>query len=90
MLIMQQRSRCLGQPLRPLDVGCEGFDNPFGAIRFALRPTCWYNHVRPHQYLNECTPAEAWSNIDIYTKPIKDKTWFDAWDGLLTGFYLRR
>ncbi|MBI4691027.1 MAG: transposase [Nitrospirae bacterium] len=48
----------------------------------------WYNHVRPHQHLNGRTPAEVWDGTDIFTKGYKQEYWFEAWDGLLTGFYL--
>jgi hypothetical protein len=50
----------------------------------------FYNHVRPHQNLNGRTPAEAWAGVDPFTTKHKGEYWFDAWDGLLTGFYLRR
>lgn len=50
----------------------------------------WYNHVRPHQHLNGPTPMEAWSGADPYRQQPKQVYWFEAWDGLLTGFYLRR
>jgi hypothetical protein len=49
----------------------------------------WYNHVRPHQNLDGRTPAEIWSGVDIYTAKPKKEWWFEAWDGLLTGYYLR-
>ncbi|KAF0143503.1 MAG: Integrase core domain-containing protein [Nitrospirae bacterium] len=49
----------------------------------------WYNHVRPHQNLDGRTPAEVWSGIDVFTKGHKEEYWFEAWDGLLTGFYLK-
>jgi len=49
----------------------------------------WYNHVRPHQNLGGRTPAEVWQGIDIYTNKSKQEYWFEAWDGLLTGFYFR-
>jgi transposase InsO family protein len=49
----------------------------------------WYNHVRPHQNLNGRTPAEAWQGVDVYTKRPQREYWFEAWDGLLTGIYLR-
>ena len=49
----------------------------------------WYNHVRPHQNLGGLTPHEAWYGIDPYAKPPKSTEWFEAWGGLLRGFYLR-
>ena len=49
----------------------------------------WYHHVRPHQNLNGRTPAEVWQGIDITTRRPKRAYWFEAWDGLLTGIYLR-
>ena len=49
----------------------------------------WYNHIRPHQNLNGRTPAEVWNGIDVFTKGHKEEYWFEAWDGLLTGFYLK-
>ncbi len=49
----------------------------------------WYNHVRPHQHLDGKTPAEVWNSIDVFSNGFKKKFWFDAWDGLLTGYYLR-
>jgi len=50
----------------------------------------WYNHIRPHQNLGGKTPAEVWSGDDPYTKPPKQEHWFEAWDGLLMGYDLRR
>lgn len=49
----------------------------------------WYNHIRPHQNLNGKTPAEAWNGVNPYAKPPKTEHWFQAWEGLLTGYYLR-
>lgn len=49
----------------------------------------WYNHVRPHQNLDGRTPAEAWSGTDIFAEGPKQEYWFEAWDGLLTGIYLK-
>ncbi|NOT20819.1 MAG: transposase family protein [Sideroxydans sp.] len=49
----------------------------------------WYNQVRPHQNLDGRTPAEAWCGINPYLKPPKQEQWFEAWDGLLTGYQLR-
>lgn len=50
--------------------------------------TFWYNAVRPHQHLNGRTPLEAWDGIDPYRRVPKRVEWFEAWEGLLTGFYL--
>jgi transposase InsO family protein len=49
----------------------------------------WYNHIRSHQNLDGRTPAEAWSGIDPYAKTARQELWFEAWDGLLTGYHLR-
>lgn len=50
----------------------------------------FYNHVRPHQNLDGATPAEAWSGVNPHASRIQDEYWFEAWDGLLCGYYLRR
>lgn len=50
----------------------------------------FYNHVRPHQNLNGRIPTEAWATLDPYTTRVKSEYWFEAWDGLLKGYYLRR
>jgi len=45
----------------------------------------WYNHVRPHDYLDGATPAEMWQG----RKGNPDRArWFEAWDGLLGGYWL--
>lgn len=49
----------------------------------------WYNHVRPHQNLEGRTPAEVWQGKDIFTSKPKGEFFFEAWDGLLQGYYLR-
>jgi len=49
----------------------------------------WYNHVRPHQNLGGLTPHEAWHGIDPYARRPKSVQWFEAWGGLLRGYYLR-
>jgi putative transposase len=49
----------------------------------------WYNAVRPHQNLSGLTPDEAWHGNNPYAKAPKSVQWFEAWDGLLTGYYLR-
>jgi putative transposase len=48
----------------------------------------WYNHVRPHQNLQGNTPAEVWSRTDIHRRHSQKEYWFEAWNGLLTGYYL--
>jgi putative transposase len=50
----------------------------------------FYNHVRPHQNLGCKTPAEAWAGIDPFTAKVMREYWFEAWDGLLCGYYLSR
>ncbi len=63
----------------------------FEQLEFALEDFgAWYNHVRPHQHLGGLTPAEAWLRIDPYATEPRSASYFSAWDGMLTGFYLRR
>ena len=50
----------------------------------------FHNHIRPHQNLGGAIPAEAWAGIDPFATPPKRQYWFEAWDGLLAGYYLRR
>jgi len=50
----------------------------------------WYNHVRPHQHLGGRTPAEAWTGIDPYESAPKEVRYFAAWDGMLSGYWMRR
>jgi len=45
----------------------------------------WYNFVRPHQSLDGKTPAEAWGMKRKWFG--RKEYWFEAWDGLLKGFY---
>ena len=49
----------------------------------------FYNHVRTHQNLAGRTPAEAWTGTTPFAYAPKREYWFEAWDGLLTGYYLR-
>jgi len=49
----------------------------------------WYNHVRPHQNLCTLTPAEHWAGLRCPAR-FKREYWFDAWEGLLQGYYLQR
>lgn len=49
---------------------------------------CWYNHIRPHQYLDGLTPAEVWRGDSHDTRKYNESYWFDEWEGLLTGYYV--
>lgn len=50
----------------------------------------WYCCVRPHANLEGATPQEAWDGVDPYRhKPVAIE-WFEGWNGLLTGFRIRR
>jgi putative transposase len=62
----------------------EALNGALGEFRF------FYNHVRPHQNLGGRTPAEAWAGVDPFTARISKEFWFEAWEGLLQGYYLRR
>lgn len=64
----------------------EGIDQLNGGL---LQFRFWYNHGRPHQHLSGRTPGEVWNNKNIYTQKPKNEYWFEAWDGLLTGVYLK-
>ncbi|MFZ6770200.1 integrase core domain-containing protein [Undibacterium sp. Di26W] len=52
--------------------------------------TAWYNLIRPHQHLHGYTPNEVWTGVDPYVSAPKSVQYFSAWDGLLTGYHLRR
>ena len=62
----------------------DALNQALGEFRF------FYNHVRPHQNLDGRTPAEAWAGVDPFTTQYRGEYWFEAWDGLLQGYYLRR
>jgi len=61
---------------------CEALNGALSEFRF------FHNHVRAHQNLDGRTPAEAWAGIDPFADGCKKEFWFDAWDGLLRGYYL--
>jgi putative transposase len=47
----------------------------------------WHNHVRPHQHLDGCRPAEAWDGIrTIAERRPRQRHLFSEWEGLLTGY----
>ena len=50
----------------------------------------WYNKVRPHQHLHGFTPSEVWFGIDPYVTAPQEIRRFEAWDGLLQGYHIRR
>lgn len=49
----------------------------------------WYNRVRPHAHLQNRTPGEVWHGADVFRQGLRKETWFDAWDGILAGYYLQ-
>lgn len=49
----------------------------------------WYNHIRPHQALTGRTPAEVWAGEAAMPR-FRKAAWFEAWEGLLQGYYMRR
>lgn len=60
-------------------------------LAFALGDfRAWYNHVRPHQHLGGQTPGEAWTCVDPYAAVPEEVRYFEAWEGMLTGFWMRR
>ena len=61
-----------------------GLQQALGAFQF------WYNSVRTHQHLNGWTPSEVWHDMDPYRRAPLSITLFSAWDGLLTGYHMRR
>ncbi|MBV1787183.1 integrase core domain-containing protein [Marinobacterium sp. D7] len=79
--------RFFGTLKRKLDrLAVESFAELDGALgQFRL----WYNHVRPHQALDGRTPAEVWAGETVIPR-CRTAEWFEAWDGLLQGYYLRQ
>lgn len=80
--------RLFGTLKRKLDrlevVGFDALNNALGEFQF------FYDHIRPHQNLAGSTPMEAWAAVNPFATPVKRECWFEAWDGLLQGYYLRR
>ncbi|WP_426162277.1 integrase core domain-containing protein [Pseudoduganella sp. R-34] len=50
----------------------------------------WYCCIRPHTHLDGATPDEVWQGVDPHRRMPMRVEWFAAWDGLLTGFRIRR
>jgi putative transposase len=50
----------------------------------------WYNFCRPHQHLNGLSPLEYVQNIDLKAQKPKKVEHYSFWNGLLTGFFIRR
>jgi transposase InsO family protein len=80
--------RLFGTLKQKLDQRCVA---DFADLSLSLSEFCFfYNHVRPHQHLGGATPAEVWAGVNPFAAKIKSEYWFEAWDGLLQGYYLRR
>jgi transposase InsO family protein len=63
----------------------------FTALELALMEfKAWYNHARPHQHLRGRTPGEAWNGVDPFKRSPLRVQYVVGWDGLLTGYYVRR
>ncbi len=54
------------------------------AVSAGMRKSGW-----PHQHLDGRTPTEVWNGVDIKQQGYRESNWFEAWDGLLTGYYFR-
>jgi len=51
----------------------------------------WYNHIRPHHYLNGLTPVEAYHGCNSHSRKNQMKPyWFEDWNGRLMGFWFPR
>lgn len=61
----------------------------FEALTYSLTDfLIWYNAIRPHQNLCGRTPQEIWNVTDVFSRKSRKQYWFEAWDGLLVGYYL--
>ncbi len=51
----------------------------------------WYNHVRPHQYLDGRTPREALNRLPAQHRGDGqlELEWFEAWNGRLGGYWFK-
>lgn len=74
----------LKQKMDQIEIGTsQSLEYLFGEFGF------WYNKVRPHQNLDGLTPEEAWRGGSPYINAPRSVHWFEAWGGLLKGYYLR-
>ena len=48
-----------------------------------------HQSIKLVDHTHGATPMEAWHSIDVYRHPAPKVEWFEAWDGLLTGYWLR-
>jgi hypothetical protein len=62
----------------------------FEALNSALSEFHFFTTMSRPINLNGATPTEAWAAVDPHTTRFKQAYWFEAWDGLLQGYYLRR
>jgi len=49
----------------------------------------FYNHIRPHQHLNYCTPIEVLDNKPMATSKTHEPYYFTGLCGNVAGFYYR-
>ena len=56
----------------------------FDIPRLLIEYRCWYNHLRPHDYLDGSTPAEAFTRTKKSTTKYNLMTF---WKGTLVGDY---
>jgi len=54
--------------------------------RLAPRVRFFYNHIRPYQHLNYCTPIEVWDNKPMATSKTHEALYFTALCGNVAGF----
>lgn len=67
--------------------------NTLEELNHHLVPFCfWYNHIRPHGYLDGLTPFEAYHKhgMTCVQPGQAEPLFFRAWDNRLTGFWFRR
>lgn len=63
---------------------CLPIDYETSITKLLIEYRCWYNHLRPHDYLDGQTPSEVFSQK---SKSLKQPRLFQFWDGALVGYY---